>query len=750
MSKLKLHMDSLLREVPIRFDDVAVYFSAEEWESLGMAEKLMYMDVMLQNYHTLFSLGFIFEKPKIISIIEEFQDHYCTTDLQLVSVKEEPDYQSETEGSSAYWTSENSVLQTPMSNGVEQPTCQSEEDQSLYNDSPPFVVKEEPEYNSETDVSMRYWAAESSMSREQELLVQSQNCTGLEQPIFHAEDSTRQELADPSFYNDMPPFLVKEEPEYYSETDVSTKFWKAESSMSREQEFSVKSQNCTGLEQPIFHAKDSTRQELADPNCYNAAQSITVKEESEYFSQTDMSTTYWIAENSVGCKQELMLQEQMCNGVETSVCLPRDSARQDPVDRSFYNDLSSIAVKREQECFSDETDVSTKDWKVESSVSNEQELMLQGQKCNGIEQPMYSEESTRRDLVNQSFNNGDKFLVQDIGHQSEGMTWIGSRTTKSEVTSEHKSHITERSYKCMDCGKCFNRSSHLLRHQRIHAGERPYSCGKCGKSFIESSQLVIHKRTHTGEKPFACSECDKRFICKLHLVRHHRSHTGERPYVCSKCGKRFAQSSNLLTHSRTHTGEKPYSCSHCEKCFIRRSHLVRHQRIHTGQGPYACNECDKSFTESSGLLKHLRTHTGEKPYACSECQKSFMDKSALANHKRTHTGERPYSCVDCGKTFSHSSALVKHVRIHTGEKPYACKKCGKSFSQTSALVNHERTHTGQKPFSCSDCGKCFTQMSSLVKHQRTHTGVRPYTCGQCGKSFTYSSVLVKHERTHKK
>ncbi|XP_073444944.1 uncharacterized protein [Dendrobates tinctorius] len=753
MSKLKLHMDSMLREVPIRFDDVALYFSAEEWESLAMVEKLMYMDVMLENYYTLFSLGLIFQKPEIISIIEEFQDHCHTADVQPVGMKEEPEYHSETEVSAGYWTSESSVGSKSgrLSHRVEVTIGQDLADRSLYNDVQPFAVKKEPEYFSETDVCMRYWTAESSMCHKQNLLVRSQNCSGPEQPAYDAEDSRRQDLVDQSFYNDMRPFAVKKEPEYCSETDLSTRYWTAESSMYHEQKPLVQSQNYSGLEQPVCHSEDSTRRDMVDQSFYNAAQSITVKEEPEYFSETDVSSRYWTAERSVYVKQELMLPVEMCNGEEKPVCRSGDSTRQDLVEQGFNNDPQPITVKRENEYFSDETDVSSTDWEVGNSVSGEQEFMLQVQKCNGVEQPVYhSEDATRQDLVDQSVNNCNKSLVQPIGDQSEGTTWVGSGATKCEVMVEHKSHLTERSYKCTDCGKCFNRSSHLLRHQRIHAGERPYSCGICGKTFIDSSQLVIHRRTHTGEKPYACSECDKRYICKLHLVRHQRSHTGERPYVCSKCGKKFAQSSNLLTHLRTHTGEKPYSCSNCEKCFIRRSHLVRHQRIHTGQGPYACNECEKSFTDSSGLLKHLRTHSGEKPFACSQCPKSFMDKSALANHQRTHTGERPYPCRDCGKTFSHSSALVKHVRIHTGEKPYACRKCGKSFSQTSALVNHERIHTGQKPFSCSDCGKCFTQASSLVKHQRTHTGVKPYTCGECGKSFTYSSVLVRHERTHKK
>ncbi|KAM3925149.1 uncharacterized protein RB166_008443 [Leptodactylus fuscus] len=680
MSQLQLHMDSLLQEVPIRFDDVAVYFSTKEWESLGIVERLLYMEVMLENYYTLFSLGFIYEKPKIISLIEKCKDHIA--DLQ------------------------------------------------------PIQVKEEPEYSLEIDVSNGYQRAESSVFCKQEPLLPAQMCNGVGQAVYHSEDSTRQ---DPVDYNDMQLIKVKVEPEYFSDTDVSTGDWRAERSVYSKQEILLQAQMCNGVEQSLCDS-DYARQDLVNQSYCNDLSLVRVKEEPEYYSDNEESTRHWRAESSVSIKQEPLFQAQTCNRVEQPVCHSEDSTKQDLVDQSFNNDVQPIKVKEEPEYFA-ETEVFPR------RVCGKPEPLLEMQTCNGVEQPIYpSEDSTRQAMVDQSLYNGNKSSV----NQSQGKIWIGSSAAKPELMSECKPHLTERRYTCTDCGKCFNRSSHLLRHKRIHVGERPYFCGKCGKSFIDSSQLVIHRRTHTGEKPYACSDCDRRFICKLHLVRHQRSHTGERPYVCGKCGKTFAQSSNLLTHSRTHTGEKPYSCTYCEKSFIRRSHLVRHQRIHTGQGPYACNECDKSFTESSGLLKHLRTHTGEKPYGCNQCPKSFMDKSALANHQRTHTGERPYPCRDCGKTFSHSSALVKHVRIHTGEKPYACGKCGKSFSQTSALVNHERTHTGQKPFSCSDCGKCFTQASSLVKHQRTHTGERPYTCGECGKSFTYSSVLVKHERTHKK
>ncbi|XP_075207254.1 uncharacterized protein LOC142312230 isoform X2 [Anomaloglossus baeobatrachus] len=341
-----------------------------------------------------------------------------------------------------------------------------------------------------------------------------------------------------------------------------------------------------------------------------------------------------------------------------------------------------------------------------------------------------------------------KYLLSDPLKKIRSSESLQTKKNKTQKIDKIQTALKAKPFSHSEYGNSFHLGTSFIKHHQIHPKENTFSPFECGNFFNQKSFLVGHERIHTGEKAHSCLECGKYFNKKSHLDRHQRTHTGEKPFSCSECGKCFVNKSNFDIHHRTHTGEKPYSCSECGKYFNQKSHLVTHQKTHTGEKPFLCSECGKCFVEKMHLVRHQRSHTGEKPYSCSECGKCFVRKSALDSHQSSHTGEKPFSCSKCGKCFIQKSHLVTHQRTHTGEKPFSCAECGKCWADKSNFVIHQRTHTGEKPYSCSDCGKYFNHKSNLVTHQKIHTGEKSYSCSECGIYFIHKSSLITHQRTH--
>ncbi|XP_056400539.1 zinc finger protein 567-like isoform X2 [Hyla sarda] len=125
-----------------------------------------------------------------------------------------------------------------------------------------------------------------------------------------------------------------------------------------------------------------------------------------------------------------------------------------------------------------------------------------------------------------------------------------------------KTHSGVRPYQCSECGKSFRENWNLKVHQKIHTGETPYRCSICDKAFIQYATYMKHRRIHTGEKPYSCCYCDKSFTNSSNLVRHHRTHTGEKSYSCKECGKCFSYNTSLIQHKRVHRVEPTVPATH--------------------------------------------------------------------------------------------------------------------------------------------------------------------------------------------
>ncbi|XP_068962969.1 LOW QUALITY PROTEIN: zinc finger protein 75A-like [Petaurus breviceps papuanus] len=76
---------------PVTFEDVAMYFSQEEWQLLGSIQKDLYKDVMQETYNNMISVAlFLIPKPELISCLEQEEEPCVTNSKESKEIPKDP------------------------------------------------------------------------------------------------------------------------------------------------------------------------------------------------------------------------------------------------------------------------------------------------------------------------------------------------------------------------------------------------------------------------------------------------------------------------------------------------------------------------------------------------------------------------------------------------------------------------------------------------------------------------------------
>ncbi|KAM4687451.1 uncharacterized protein O3C94_005980 [Discoglossus pictus] len=612
-------------EMHLTFQDVAVYFSLEEWQYLETWQKEIYKEVMMDNYENLNSVGVQIPKPDILLKIEQGKDPW----EQDVEENDNEEEELLTDYASVIEKQIESELE-PLHIQTEVQTCDVTTE-SKSSKRPPYCVKcgDQRDCHCKTRSKKKpYCCVDCGKSYNKEFYVvlhQKSHLRGEPYKCSSCEKSFRK----PSHLrrHEKTHKVLQHKCKTCDECFVSNAELLRHKKLHKVEKY-YKCMKCEEIFMSDIEVKQHQKIHKRFYHCLHCEKMFSNKNNFIAHHKEHLGKIVYVCEK---CRKvyarKANFDKHICISTQ-QMATPNDSqiSRKETVQEKqnlLYS--KSLQIVENQKVFA------------KQEVQNQIHLSGHCEYSNGF----------REDIINASH------LVSNQTAQNIEMIYPAEKTIVYNSTNPPASQIED-----------------LLEKEKVLVNNK--------ERLMVISKSKLGLKDKKVENNFECTKCRKCYRHRKSYMRHKKTHTTV--FVCHECGQKFRKLSDLFMHRPAHGRNKLYKCRDCEKGFSFKSLLALHQNTHCFKEP------DQSFVYGNEpcqpLNLCLKAPVAENPYKCSICELRFKEPSFLLIHQKTH---KNISVIDKNTVLKHQpSSQIPNFKVKRPlEEFYRCNEYVKRISYRS-------------------------------------------------------------------